>query len=660
MRRRAWIRVAPAKFGAAVLGVLLLAGASAWTPAHAGNEPQPARPPCPISFDSEAIPTLIEDIKAVGNNNWDAVPAASCASSVLARKGEDIIPALLSLMETRQRAVEQFALEAVCGPGHTGATAAPYIEKRLREGGLSFAVLAYPTLACIGEGAVPVIPLLLSKSLSVNLSFPTEADLATETLGALYQYDPRRILSHLVRLLDQPAHTVAAANALEKIGRPAQPSEEALRRNLAIAVDASREEAAVALTSALGTVGSARSTIEALVPLLDLYQPALTTAAARALGRFGPQASAAIPALIRRLNSPDAGSPERAEDVAALIAIDRHPPELLEALIEDIQRAEDASSNESAAAALAKVDPLPTELAPALVAAIEMRKEDSNVRRLLEQALAHTHSDLKPAAGPTPAPVDVSDRAGMALWTLTQQSRPIVLDDLVQQLHIDPNEFLYDGRPGDFTLTRKWSPPKAAAQDSLVNSVHLTGVVQSPRPLPGPPGLPAKQLLELGLVKGTCVSAEGIKARIVESGSHADIAIVQDYSHRNGALTIPVDGDHSSNRSLARASQLEAEPGCGGYVRISKSFDPEYWNYVCPFVHDRALIDTNIIPALQSKFGAQSGAYDLEAPEIRDYGPLVGLTYTEIPAEPARRSWRISLDIDRCSRTVSNVSRFIP
>jgi hypothetical protein len=51
------------------------------------------------------------------------------------------VPALISLMKTRDRTVESLALLAVCGPGHTGAAAFPYIEKRLRGNDPAFDIL---------------------------------------------------------------------------------------------------------------------------------------------------------------------------------------------------------------------------------------------------------------------------------------------------------------------------------------------------------------------------------------------------------------------------------------------------------------------------------------------------------------------------------------
>jgi len=654
MRRGSCFGIAPVSFGAGVLVVVVLSLGWGWAPCAAAVAPKPP-PACPVSFDTEAIPTLIENIKAVGENNWSAAWTAGCSSKALARKGEDIIPALISLMDSHQRAVEQFAIEAVCGPGHTGATAVPYIEQRLRDGGLAFAVLAYPTLACIGEGAVSTIPLLLSKSLSINLSFPAEAALATETLGSLYQYDAR-IIPHLRRLLDQPMHTNAAANALEKIGRPARSAEEALRRNLAIAVDASRDDTAVSLIAALGTVGTPQPTVSALVPVLDLYRPRLTAAAARALARFGPQAAPAVPALIRRLSAADAGSQERADDVAALIAIDRSTPAVLKAILDEMTREIDPLADESTAATLAKVDPFPSELAAPLIAAIEMRDPDSNARRLLEQALAHTRTDLKPEVIPKPAPTDVSDRLGAALWALTQQPRAIVLDDLVQRLHMDPNEYLNEGQPGYFTFTRKLSPGQPSPTASLVKSVKFTGLGRDIGP-------PVKQVVDIVLDAGSCVSAEGIRAKIATQAPADTGAAVAETTDRNAVQSLRVEGDHSTNKSTARESELELEPGCAAAVKIIKLFDPDYWNAVCPFTYDHAFIESSVMPTVQSQFGNQFGNFDLEAPEIHDYGPVIAVSYNEARPELPRRPWqglRLSLEVDRCSHAISNVSRYVP
>lgn len=595
MRRRGWISDAPVRVGAALLITSLLAL----------SRPALAATSCPDSFESDSIPSLIDSIKAAGDGGGEAGFNAGCASKVLARKGEDIIPALISLMETHQRGVEVAALDAVCNPpAHTGATAVPYIEQRLREGGQAFAQAAYPTLACVGEGAASTIPLLMSKSLSINLSFPAEADLAIETLSALYRYDPRRILPHLTRLLDQPAHTLAAARALEKLGHSAQSSQIALQRNLEAAIDSSQDDEAVALIAALGSVGSPQPTVAALVPVLDLYRPRLTAAAARALVRFGSQAASAVPGLLRRFNSADASDAERTDDVRALLAIDKDAP----------------------------------EFAQALVAALGTRDQDSGLRPILQQALAQTHSDLKPETVPRPAPVDVSDRLAGALWSLTQQPQPIVLDDLVRTLHIDPNDYVNDGRTADVALTRKWSPPEESPAGNPVRTVRLTSVIQAADPPSGQPRPPATQLLELGLDKGTCVSAAGMRGQ-------------------------QVSGDPSAPRSSARSSQLNVGAACTATVSITKIFDPEYWSFVCPFSYDRAFIDARIIPALQREFGDQFGTYNLDSPAIKDSGPRLQLTYSETRPEPPRKPWqamRISLEVDRCTRGIANLVRFIP
>jgi hypothetical protein len=231
---------------AAALGLMVPSPVRATSPAPP--------PPYPRSFDSEAIARLVEQVKQASGPDWNAGWTAGCAADSMSRKDARIIPTLLTLLDTHDRTVESLALRAVCGTGHSGATAVPYIERRLRAGGLSFAIGAYPVLVCVGDGAIPAIPLLIEKSEGVNVSFGAESERAIETLGQLSSRAPERIIPHLIHLLDEREHAAAAAKALERIGRPARTAQNALRRNLSAAVQARQDEIAVALISALGHI----------------------------------------------------------------------------------------------------------------------------------------------------------------------------------------------------------------------------------------------------------------------------------------------------------------------------------------------------------------------------------------------------------------------
>jgi len=70
---------------------------------------------------------------------------------------------------------------------------------------------------------------------------------------------------------------------------------------------------------------------------------------------------------------------------------------------------------------------------------------------VLRTALVHTHTDV-PDGQRAPEPTqDIGDRLADGLLALTQQSRPIVVSDLIQQLHLDPNN--YDDQ-GDIVFRR--------------------------------------------------------------------------------------------------------------------------------------------------------------------------------------------------------------
>jgi hypothetical protein len=564
---------APARFGhSAVIFLTVVLGLMSIPPARAMSPAPP--PPCPKSFNSEPIARLVEQVKGFGEDEW----AAGCASEALSRKGENVVPVLLSLMETNASGVESFALGAVCGPGHSGAAAVPYIERRLRAGGLSFAISAYPALACIGRGAQPAIPLLIDKSLGVALNFPAEGDLATETLGSLSQYDPDRIIPHLIRLLDQPAHIVAAARALEKIGKPAHSAEQVLRRNLATAVDAKQDEVAVALISALGRLGSPRPTVAILIPLLD--RPGEAGAAAQALGRIGPQAKPAVTALLNRLNAADTDWPQRADVVSSLAAIDVHSPVVLQALLDEVARPQNGVTDYLSADALAKVKPFPPELAPALVEATERYEAGDLVRHMLEGALAHTDTKLQPSASSRLPPHDVSDRLGDGLWALTVQSQPIVPDDLVKQLRIDLNDYVQEGN----LISREWRRTSARVHGpggaALIDSIHLFGTRQNARAPNGSAasaGLPDTQRLDVYLSARSCISVDDLKARLAgpePATPDPSVVIVSDYSSLRDSGTLRFEGDHSADKSKARSSVISVGPGCRRYINIEKSFDP--------------------------------------------------------------------------------------
>jgi len=636
---------------ATALGLMVL------SPVHATLPAPP--PPCPGSFDSEPIVQLVEQVKQASGPDWNAGWTAGCAADSMSRKDARVIPTLLTLLDTHDRTVESLALRAVCGTGHSGATAVPYIERRLRAGGLSFAIGAYPVLVCVGEGAIPAIPLLIEKSEGVNVSFAAESDRAIETLGQLSSRAPERIIPHLIHLLDERDHAAAAAKALERIGKPARTAQNSLRRNLSAAVQARQDEIADALISALGRVGDTRPTVAILISLLD--QPGEADAAAVALGKIGPAAKAAVPALINRFNLPNIDVRERADVVSALIAIDAHSVPVLKVVLDELNHADGGIGDYMAAAAVASVKPFPLELAPALVSAIEQRDADDSIRQQLEQVLAHTDPTLKPVMRSRPVPQDVSPRLADGLWALTVQSSPIKPEDLVKQLRIRLDDFVQEGNSISHSWRRRSGRLGSSNNMDPINSIELGGVWHSPGA-----GLPDSQTLDITLDNHSCMSSDGIRARIgspEQSIPDPNVVVVSSKLGSPDPGTLRFEGDRSADKSKARASSISLGVACSRRIRVAKSFDSGYWNYVCPFAYDQTFATNVIVPALQKQFGPKPGQFAFDTPEIMDMGWQVQLKYTEVTPNPTPADWlasRLQLLVDRCSRGISNMSKYIP
>lgn len=620
-------------------------------------------PPCPKALDSQSVAKLVDTIRTFARIGSDSTWLASCASDTLSRRRQDVAPALIPLMESGQKPIEYFALRAVCGPGHSGASALPYIENRLHGGDEVMAQNAYRTLACMGKSAKPALPLLMSKSRSIDIDFAFESEEATKALAELGKYFPKEIIPHLIQLLDEPSHAANAAQALGKIGPTAHSAEPALHRSLASAMDAGRDEAAAALISALAVVGEPHHTVEWLIPML--YRHEESTAVAAALGHIGPTAQAAIPALVEHFNAPDTLIQERRADLWALLAIDGRARPVLEATLDAVTSGvgKDDGTTTLFIHALQGVNPFPADLAPRVITAMAALDAEPLLRTQLAHVLAHTGTSQELAEPTKSVSTDVTDRIGDSLLALTTQTQPIAMEDLVAQLHVDVSEYEHLAA-SNVWLRRKWDAGGGVGARDPVNRIELHEVEHYPHrvdSLSSASEVAAEQKVELLLNSDVCVSAQDLRARLAKQESlHADaltVAVMADRSpHSDGLI---VDGDHSPDKSKARSSTLTVGNDCARRVLIQKWFDGDYWSYVCPLTQEEALTDTVILPALKKELGSDTGQYDLTTPYMFDAGRWLTLTYKRRPVSPVQQSVEASVTIDRCSHHVTRVIRAV-
>ena len=526
--------------------------------------------------------------------------AANCASEALSRKGEEAVPALISLMESHNANTELLALSAVCGDGHRGEAAVPYILDRIRSADLAFTQVAYHTLACMQEGARPAIPVLLEKSLQSIRGAPAQqGNAAIEALGRLSVLDPETIIPHITKLLDVPVHTSAAADALKQIGNPARESLPAIRRRLDSAIKG-REDAPVAsLISSMTVLGNAADNIDYFSYLLD--QPVSGPLAAKALGSIGGEATSALPFLIRALNNPRIKSGDRYFYIVALASIAPASASVRRILLREATREDGGLSVMEAASRLSEMGPLPANFAPLLVKKIESLDENDSTAYLLKQALDHTHTGLKPKPSVPPSPpVGVPPHLVRAIVSLAKQSHAVALNDAMIRLGLDPHDYEQEQ-----SRSARLRHPDNTGEVHMVAGIHITGVMPA---FAYPPSTTPSMIqgITVDLLKRYCVAADAIS----EDASRPDPLAIYVLAHRSGG-TFKFKGTLPEDIFAARENTLDLGTNCSNHVEISKSFDSDYWRRKCPFVYDGAIVKNHLIPALQSRIGPDFERYDL-------------------------------------------------
>jgi HEAT repeat protein len=210
-------------------------------------------------------------------------------------------------------------------------------------------------LGRIGPGAEAAVPLLVETLSSRHLSVRRNAPLALGRMGSAAK-DAAPRLRELLSDQD-PTVVVHSALALWQI----EEDERAVQGLVALTRQQREDLRPYLAVSALGEIGTARNEVlPALTAALGHKDPDVRRAAARELGRIGPEA---LPSLQEVLRAGHSGRPSAVEALGR-IGVDALPA-LTEAL-----RSDDAASRRAAARALGRLGPAAKEAAPALIAAL--------------------------------------------------------------------------------------------------------------------------------------------------------------------------------------------------------------------------------------------------------------------------------------------------
>ncbi len=436
---------------------------------------------------AEAVPDLIALLK----RRPAPTPLRSEAAFALGRIGESvdrpdavltgaIIPALIAALSDSKREVREQAAEALGWIGPPAQEATPALIAALQDAEDQVAIKASQALAFIGDERAA--PALLAAFQSDRVLVAAEAGrtlwrlgpkaesivpaLLSVAQGAVEKAAPARELlasfgPRLVPVLAKALHAgetakrEAAADVLGRLGPPARPAVPAL-------IEALRDKsAAVALTAAmaLAQVDATRggAAVQLLADSLDMPGAAL------ALANIGPEARAAVPALIAALKlSKDTPDQELIRFYARL-ALARIGRPAVPALIEALKDQREGVAP-LAGEALGWVLPPPKEAVPALRAALQKDRRHAAV-------YAHALGQLGPLARPavpelTELLTDGASRAeaAVALVRIDPDQAKGVVPLLVKDLQAEDEK----QRQAAVLAVARLGPTAQAAADTLV------------------------------------------------------------------------------------------------------------------------------------------------------------------------------------------------
>jgi HEAT repeat protein len=250
---------------------------------------------------SEAIPVLIDALdsrKGRGGRGAGRMQTALHVARALAHIGPAAIPQLQSALDSpdaQQRAGVARALGAF---GPAAAAAIPALIKNLADGSEP---ARQDSVDALGQIGVPARPALLAALGDADAKRRAGAALALAQLGAPAKDTASALMSVLEKETD-PAARAAQITALPKTGPdPAR----AVPLLVAAATDPDDGIRHAGINALAGARTLHPGAVQALAGLLKNSDPALRQRAAHALGRLGPDAASALPALVAAAGASD-------------------------------------------------------------------------------------------------------------------------------------------------------------------------------------------------------------------------------------------------------------------------------------------------------------------------------------------------------------------
>ena len=369
----------------------------------------------------DAIPALLDGFGSRGGRDREKRQAMVRSAYALTRIGPEAISPLIKALSADDSGLRAGAARALGGMGPVAKEAIPALRDNFGHGEISVRTEAVGALALIGPEAVaPVIEAL-------GWTEPLQrgsAALALAELGAVAKSAEPALLQMLAKETD-PGARAAALTALPKVSADPVKAAPLL---VAAVKDDSEPIRHAAINAIAATLALRRPAVPLLAALLADANPAVSQRAAQALGRLGPDAADALPALL-------AGARAANGEAAFADALAQIGPAALPALLAALKQSDAASG----AWILRTLRGFGPPAVPVLIEALQ--QPDPAQRAAAAGALGAMGRDAADAIKPLFTLASASDAAtqAAALRALTAlQATPAQLKPLLQTALASP------------------------------------------------------------------------------------------------------------------------------------------------------------------------------------------------------------------------------
>jgi len=263
-------------------------------------------------------------------------------------------------------------------------------------------------------------------------------------------------------------------------------------------------------------------------------------------------------------------------------------------------------------------------------------------------------------------PQEVDGKIADGIVALTTQSNAVSLADISRAFDLDLSWYKPAESAGSTFNMTYWRREAAYIREKTpilyftFTNVELHFAIPS---VPGP-AMPPDQSIKILLERGRCISVKTLQGPLhvqfkgyppainpAASRAAAPVATSTSESHDQPQLTYfaRLAGHPGAGKTAAVENGLYLENECSQEIGISKTFDYDYWNSLCPFNYNERLIDSVVVPAMKQRYGSEYAEFAIQQPDLKDYGSFIVLRFYKSAVGPGQEA-EFAMEVDRCTK----------